>query len=267
MRMLRRPVLVMPKYRGIPLVALPRDRQRVLFPMMLPALWTALSAARHGDLVASNILINEERGRFHLIDPGVTWWSLRPYSPRFRERLWQHGHDDLYVFSTTASAYPLLPPQYGRALDPAWLLEDYLEQMLRAQYPFIPGVVLGSAWFSQSDRQLDVSLPSPADILALGVLYFEILTQRHPLPWLVERPAWSGGFAETPDGLFVNAMRRFQVQGMPNPSDFADIHPEEESLCLALLNLHLREGSHTLRQLSYEATESLKQGHGWEPLR
>ena len=258
-RAARRPVLVTARPRGVRFSALSPERQRALFPTLLPALWMSLSAAPHGALCADAIVYDDQRGRFTLTDPSVTWWTRRPMLRDLDQAYPEAGHDDRYVFWTVPAAYPLLPPQCGLPLRRDWWLGDYLDHLLRGPDLRFYGPLLSCATFRQAPPQdpgeaRAPSLPSAADLLALGVMYFQILTGRHPLPRLAERPAWSGPFADAADGHFAAAVRLLiQQQHLPRASAFADVSPEEDELCMTLLNLHLAEGEATLRRVAAAA--------------
>jgi hypothetical protein len=147
------PALVMPHHPGATLASFPPEQQRRLVVGMMPALWDALVAARHGDLSAENVLVDLERGRFVLIDPGVCLWSLT-----------SSGADDQYdwmdhrvAFTTTPASYPLLPPTYeapGEGLEGLGL-DAHLRVLGRLGGSFMVGPIIGTAWFRPGDREIE----------------------------------------------------------------------------------------------------------------
>jgi hypothetical protein len=202
-----RPALIMPWHEGQDLSALPLDEQRALFPLMLPALWDSLLAARHRDLSPSNLRLLPDGRRFVLLDPGVHLASYGTGKPRNDSKC-----DDLEFFITNARTYPLLPPNApscmiagaqarefwatGTPVEPhelaallacgSLVLRDAQDfeggrAETRTIFPHDANRSVPPGWLkSAGDRVIPRPGPPPADWLAVGVMYFEILTQRHP---------------------------------------------------------------------------------------
>ena len=146
------PVMVMPKYDALGLSHFRSDILRKVFPRMLPSLWNALKKRSHCDLTADNILIDINRARFMLIDPGVCLFNYRSIwsARKALQNKGEHGGfdgngaSDRSLFLTTSTSYPLLNP-------------------------FFNGCVrLGNG-------------PSKADWQAVGLLYYKILCGEPPL--------------------------------------------------------------------------------------
>jgi hypothetical protein len=251
------PALVMPHHPGATLASFPPEQQRRLVVGMMPALWDALVAARHGDLSAENVLVDLERGRFVLIDPGVCLWSLT-----------SSGADDQYdwmdhrvAFTTTPASYPLLPPTYeapGEGLEGLGL-DAHLRVLGRLGGSFMVGPIIGTAWFRPGDREIERAIvrktlelegpprsedprPPAADLLAVGILCFRALTGRHPWPRLAERPLWVGAFGEgAGDPWLAEQTAAVLEEGLPTPDGATEA---EADLCRALLGLEIRDREH-----------------------
>jgi serine/threonine protein kinase len=224
---------------------------------MMPALWDALVAARHGDLSAENVLVDLERGRFVLIDPGVCLWSLTS-SGADDQHDWM---DHRVAFTTTPASYPLLPPTYeapGEGLEGLGL-DAHLRVLGRLGGSFMVGPIIGTAWFRPGDREIERAIvrktlelegpprsedprPPAADLLAVGILCFRALTGRHPWPRLAERPLWVGAFGEgAGDPWLAEQTAAVLEEGLPTPDGATEA---EADLCRALLGLEIRDREH-----------------------
>lgn len=178
-----RPALVMPWHDGDDLGALSREQQRALFPRMLPALWDALLVAPHGDLSPSNLRLLRDRHKFVLLDPGVHLRSPgKSPSPC--------SIDELDMFVTNLQTYPVLP--YGVDL-------MHVGDALSA---FITGITTSrfdalTRWFPKMSSYAlgapSLSVPRSSDWLAVGIMYFVILSGQHPFYRNgFDAPAWAG---------------------------------------------------------------------------
>ncbi len=221
-----RHALVMPWVDAVSLADLPQAEQRQCVPRMLPALWDALCAAPHGDLTARNILIDLSAGRFSLIDPAVLLTSSQSGDRHV---------DLLTVFTTTGSAYPLLPPfWFGEVpADLSAALGGPPETFLQAGRAVAAGDPL--TW-------VPGTAPSVPDRLAIGVLLYEALCGHHPLfDELFGAPAWAGSYGEGVRSPESQAAARARLaRGLVPPSAHAsDVTQGEDNLALALLNLRV----------------------------
>jgi hypothetical protein len=228
--------LVLPRYDGFTLDTVEIGERASLFEHMLPALWTALCASPHGDLNEANLIIDPERSRFHLIDPGVRktgWWAAERTPWVLRDEVWNA------VFITTAANYPILYPVFGgddarraaissqhqdrdepdrddRDLFHQDLFLDLAdaEQLIRvmAKAPGQSAVTTPAAnlfalleshatAFSfgylgvQVSHRQPAAQPNPADLLALGIMYYRALTGAEAFlgpAALLDAPAWVG---------------------------------------------------------------------------
>jgi hypothetical protein len=235
---------------------------------MLPALWSALCQMYHGDLSESNLLIKADYSRFHLIDPGVQITNAILSSTDS----WAIRDDRCYsVFTTTPVNYPLLPPFDAPYLEinaskyQSLDLQGYLNVLSdRNSYVSTLGA---SAYgmFSFKSRQMDHALrstqrrsrPLPSDLLALGLIYYRILTDEELLfgqAILPEGPAWLGElpsaayFPRCQDGsIFAAYVRVANILAENYIARALDKHPlsrVEKQLVSALLNLQVRDQTH-----------------------
>jgi hypothetical protein len=179
-----RPILVTPWHAGQDLGALPREEQRVVFPRMLPALWDALLVARHGDLSPSNLRLLSDRQRFAVLDPGI---QLSSSDLTFGGC----NVDELDLFITNTGSYPVLHPCMTSVMlskPPVGLEPHGLAGLLSmGSPPLRPRVEMPDDCFRKRPG------PPPADLLAVGVIYFVILTGTHPFYRKgFDAPAWCG---------------------------------------------------------------------------
>jgi hypothetical protein len=244
--------LLLPRHEGRPLRELPREQIRRLLPQGLPWLWDALSAAPHGDLHEGNVLVTSSE-HFVLIDPGALHFSHHT-----------HSGDSVSecTFTTNAEHYPILPPYYLPRVPLAQRggLSAHFLQLRQG----LSGVTqLGELTFAGGPSPLlhhpAISLgePAPADLMALGVLYYRALTGQHPLyDAQFTQPAWLGGRClenhRELDTGFEAALARL-ARPIPPPQGAT---PAEAALCLALLELRLgsREQLSELTELAAAAS-------------
>jgi hypothetical protein len=211
--------LVLPRYDGFTLDTVEIGKRASLFERMLPALWTALCASPHGDLNEANLIIDPEHPRFHLIDPGVRktgWWAAERTPWVLRDEVWNA------VFITTAANYPILFPVFGgddarRAAIASPFDEDlFPDSAIAHQYIQIKAAAAGQTVVTTPPANLfgllevhaaacsfgylgvqshHVAQPSPADLLALGIMYYRALTGAEAFlgpTALLDAPAWLG---------------------------------------------------------------------------
>jgi hypothetical protein len=197
------PVMVMPLYKAQAFSAFSNKEKREMFPGILPALWDALCAMDHGDLAESNILLDDDLTRFHLVDPGVLLASLALTPAREEQRTEEYWYASEFCFFTTNAAnYPLIPP-YADLDSHNWgNCEGWFSMILDSPH-YWPGESL----FSPLSRVPTVTggkiekriKPSAQDLLALGIMYFRILSGRELFlgrPVMGDRPAWECDFGE-----------------------------------------------------------------------
>ena len=196
--------LVMPRWDGTTWGELSVEARREMLPAMLPAVWDALCACPHGDLNPSALLIAPNRPLFRILDPGV-----RLDDPECTVGDWHEAQTQF--FTTNTDYYPFLVPQQGPARPRSFeadlevlLVKDALELMevreerrgglwkdwsemcaqFEGQSQRATSGPMGE-WAALCDRAqrvltaLESGLkegPAPADLQALGLMYFEVLT-------------------------------------------------------------------------------------------
>jgi serine/threonine protein kinase len=266
------PVMIMPYHQAIQLADLPIVQQRRLLPRMLPALWSALCKMYHGDLSETNILIQKDYSHFHLIDPGIILVSMTSGANNSSDL-----QDDEFnsVFTTTPANYPLLPPFDNaslfdvQSLNDALTLQDCLQILIRRNSFFSTPDLNSSAYgIFEMDARLITHLqqppqrrsrPLPSDLLALGIIYYRMLTKedlflgREILP---NYPAWQGDlpsaayFPRCQDGSIYVAYQRVANALAENyiarELDKHDLSYAERQLVTALLNLEIQDQDHLL---------------------
>jgi hypothetical protein len=237
--------LVTPWFDGDAFGALDRATQRLLWPRMIDALWRGLAAAPHGDLHPGQIIVAPAHDRFALIDPGVEWL--------IDETLPSGDGNTELVFLTNAEHYPIVPPYFVSPYPVAsrqQLFETFIATKCGTETPMgrnaaACGPVVPGA--------LDESEPRVADLLALGAIYYRVLTGRHP--FYNERrsePAWFGveHFAKVTMAPEAEAMA---TRAVAPPRELAgEVRAAEETLCLALLDLSATD-LESLRRLARDA--------------
>jgi hypothetical protein len=238
------PALITSWHPGSTLAAMSRPSQRGLLPRMMLALWDALAAGTHGDLQPSNVVVAPARDRFALIDPGamVRRRETDPTGPV--------TSSDSLVFVTNARHYPLLPP-YARTLPlatrsgPREHWEAFVESVVaasgagctRAADEAQPPADARHAFPDPSAPPRGE--PHPADLLAVGILYYEALTGTHPFAGAdAGVPAWAALGAR--DGCVRRGDAAETLLATPvAPPSARDpaVRPEEDALAVALLTL------------------------------
>lgn len=181
------PVLLMPYHQAMPLSAYPQEEKCRLFPYMLLFLWDALCFQPHGDLSENNLLVEEDKGNFVLIDPGVCIGGL------------DCGKT---LFTTNAVNYPLLFPHQHVNSGRRWfedftLLEIAEVRGFEERQPRHRGWLPGSGT-TNALQPVKRKRPTAADLQALGLIYYRILSSGHNLPaplGTVHEPAWFGSFS------------------------------------------------------------------------
>lgn len=260
------PGLLTPWHHGDVFGTLAREKQRTLFPRMLPSFWKALSTAHHGDLHPNNIILSPDEDRFHLIDPGAML---------FRNLAANGGHfgGSHMSFVTNVAHYPLLPPydaytsdvslQRGDSLRGHW---EHFKWSLTVSHiaPTAPTIysnvlvreISTDIGHFPAERHRPPNEPAPSDLLALGILYFRLLTNRSPFPDLAQ-PAWSR-ISTVDDRISGIAATESQLdRGITRPKALnSAITDEEEQLVLALLDLQIPNREH-LHALAYGAAKSV----------
>ncbi len=237
------PVLIMPYYEATAFSKLPSYSKRLLFPQMLPALWDALCCMHHGDLSESNILISQQQNLFHIIDPGVI---LSSNSDKY------FGEREQYIFTTTSANYPLLPP-YSHEFNGVGIVNS-----LRRHRPLTRDFqrinhLLGTS-LSEVQRR---SKPSAPDLLALGIIYYRILTGKELFlgqSILPEKPAWlnSDAIFERLDTIIyeqvIECLSNHYIEQELNKNT---ITSSEKKLVSALLNLEVSDKNELLRLVAF----------------
>ncbi|MBL0169552.1 MAG: hypothetical protein IPP90_02325 [Gemmatimonadaceae bacterium] len=241
------PALVTSWQHGVQLDALTPNNQRALIPRLLPMLWRLLADTLHGDLHGSNLIVAPDQTSVALIDPGAR--VLRQ-----RGRAGASEGADALTFVTTPEVYPVLPPYYlpHCSLSAGLTLREHWEGFVRSMTlsdqarPFRAGTnVIGRAMSRTRGRFLADEVttagePHPADLLAIGVLYYQALTGRHPFAHAFSIPAWAG-LTTTDDRVDGgDALSEKMDSAVVVPSTLnAPVSPAEDALALALLDLQV----------------------------
>lgn len=192
------PCLVMPFHEGTTLARQPPGRRADLFRRMLPALWRALEGRPHGDLSASNLLIDPDGARFRLLDPAVCIADGDINS-----------NDRYVVFTANTLFYPLLlpfidaeaaqelmavaaggePQRLYRLMSPTWMLANAMRHLGVA--PDAAMVQALPALAGRPSRDVDARRPVPADMQAMGLLLFHFVTgETLFVPDLIDTGGW-----------------------------------------------------------------------------
>lgn len=229
-----------------------RSERRTLFPNMLPALWDALSVARHGDLRPEH-LIFIEGGRFAIVDPGPQYVLEDPTEM-------DDCAETRLRFTTNHRYYPVLPPYYAGSATDGGLRSQfsrYLHSMSRWRPPTTPGLGVGVFAGTRGGGLVPPwptgEAPLAADLQAMGVIYYETLTGCGlgfaSVPWV--------GLRSLDDDITLHA--EF-IGGVP-PIASARVHASdvtaaEAALAHALVHLEV-EGRDHLVHLVRETVRSL----------
>ncbi|MFY0534319.1 hypothetical protein [Nannocystis pusilla] len=99
--------------------------------------------------------------------------------------------------------------------------------------------------------------PGPADLLAVGILYYEALTGEHPFhDEEFTEPGWLGGVClegfRGSDTGFDAALYRLARPVVRPTARASDVHPDESALAMGLLELRVLDLD-TLVALAYPA--------------
>ena len=202
--------LVLPHHDGFTLDTVEVGQRARLFETMLPALWMALCASPHGDLNETNLIIDPDRSRFHVIDPGVRktgWWAAARTPWVLRDEVWNA------VFITTAANYPILYPVFGgddarhaaiaSPFEEDLFLDTTSPRQRRPTLNTRPANLFGlledhavaCSWGYLGVQSRRAAQPTPADLLALGIMYYRALTGAEAFlgpTALLDAPAWIG---------------------------------------------------------------------------
>lgn len=250
--------LLMPYYDGNTFSHLPQEEQRMMWPRMLSSMWRALVESDHGDLSPDNIILGTRR--FVLIDPGVQMLSSTSSDSSAADNL--NYTDQALLFTCTPRYYPLLPPAYQA---PAFLgntpsVADHLRWLAAlsresALGPVIAGVLPHTTANQTAELQREVlpegikeqenpwPKPGPADLMAVGIIYYEILSGQHPFADFLPTgaPLWEGSYGEAgyeAANQYEHFLTLWQSQKLFPPSHYkSDVSPEEDQLAMGLLQL------------------------------
>lgn len=220
------PVLVMPYYEAVTFSSLPNSAKKLLFPKMLPALWDALCQQRHGDLSESNLLINQTKNIFHIIDPGVYLSS----------DIGDFGHPLLSFFITNPANYPLIAPFSS----PSHKETGLANSLMKLSFP--PAIY--------------PPRPSACDLLALGLLYYRILTGKEFFTdedVFAEMPVWSVRWSSPffqQDRLYMEIYKILSAGYIQNKLEKSPVSPSEKHLLQALINLEIFDKAHLVKLIS-----------------
>jgi hypothetical protein len=164
--------LLLPEHPGERLSALPRQRQRELFPQILPALLEALTHAPHHDLSADCIWMDPDMRRFSLREPGGQFLTRQPV-----------GESQLRYMRVTRpnqKNYPFFSSLWPTEVAPHENLEAHYRRA-RAASRRRPDK---EPYRYERRRFLHV-----ADLHALGVMYYRLLTGHGPYRH-IPAPEW-----------------------------------------------------------------------------
>jgi hypothetical protein len=241
------PALVTPWHNGHAFGALDRGTQREIFPKMIPALWRALAAAPHGDVHPGQFIVTAALDRFVLIDPGVELFVDERHATG-------DGHSEL-SFLTNHEHYPVVPPYYASTFAAAHRRRHFRSFIGTSSGFEVPIGPHASAVGPVIPAVHDGSAPRVADLLALGVVYYRVLTGQHPFyDGQYRYPAWydvtmcEGRTEPRPEALAMLAREVVAPRALAE-----DVTAGEEALCCAMLELSAVDRASLLR-LSREAT-------------
>lgn len=256
--------VLMPAHAGLPLSRLSRDTQRDLFPRMLPALWRALLEHAHHALTPEHLIVSPDGAHFAITSPGT---SANLSEPADDDEFAYYWETETLFRTSDARHYPLLAPhsdlRMREGLDRADLCAYQMSLFaldaaaaagvrevaelpmcasLGGHYPsdyswisFVRGFWRGdiTSWSRALEEQAPAELlPPAADMLAVAIMYYRILTGREPFE--LDAPAWLGRIDEA-------RMRRVMEVSYSAPVDprhvAADVTTAEARLARALLDL------------------------------
>lgn len=184
--------LLMPFCAGTTLASLPRDQQRALFPAMLPALWRALTSCPHGDLKADDLLVDPSGQWFRILDPGVCVDGPARRREPGRSSLDFHSR----IFTTNLANYPLLIPEHGPA--PAKRCAPFGD--IASQLAAYHEAHLFELLATEERPSAPATSPAAADVIAMGAIYFSLLTGSTVADVLeLDAPLWAGFWSDTGD--------------------------------------------------------------------
>ncbi len=230
------PVVILPYHSANPLSKYPRAPKCDLFLSILPTLWDALCAQPHADLSESNILVDEQNQSFILIDPGV---CMASHSVDTSDSYANHR----ILFTTNSANYPLLFPFFDHRGGERNLGEQTLQDML-GDLIDKPDYLLRPSHFSLFGGAAVKKRPSMADMQALGLMYYRMLTGMELLPTVdgaLDEPLWCGRFGEA---YLMKWIERHQRVRDVLSADFirqklAKIDREAATLIEQLVNLQI----------------------------
>ncbi len=211
--------LIMPRYFGKSFSEMNNDMRLQYLHRSLLSIWEALSIYTHGDIQPSNFILDEREQHFYIIDPGVC------YTPQTEELniilrdnsfLSSHGmKTSSQVFTTNSYHYPIIAP-------------------------------FGYSHLNRRTTKLP-NRPSPADSIAIGIMYYTCLTGEHPLvsvPYFT--PQWYHDHRDIPF-----ALEQFENQEVPlfKVAEKYAMFPEFK-LAEKLLNCHINSKEELLSIIS-----------------
>ena len=183
-------------------------------------------------------MINNKKNIFHLIDPGI----LLSSDISSLNTVGGSSHIDYKIdFTTTAMNYPLLMPFESNVFrEKEFNLSDMLAQDAT-------GPVLSSRNPQGSLKTVKkYDRPAPSDLLALGIIYFRILTDTNIFP---TEPVWIGtlgaGYLFYASRQWWNPWReRLSNNYIEKELNKYPITKGEKSLAYSLLNLSIEDSKH-----------------------
>ncbi len=259
------PVLVMALHQATPLAHLPREEKRVLFPRMLPALWVALSKLYHADLSETNLLLQLDQQKFHLIDPGVIITSSRTGPTG---GLVLQDEIQMSYFTTTAANYPLLAPFEDPNLDSSISSFYQATDLLTYLRLLVVGWRTDNIHSLVARRPQELTQapaararPNPSDLLALGLIYFRILTGEELFlgrPIMPQTPVWmtewnysSPSFKSSLREGYRRVLEQLENNYFTRELDSYSLKQAERKLVLALLNLEISDYTQLMRLVEF----------------
>ena len=261
---------ISPEYAGTPLSLLSRREQLDLFPGMITSLVRALSKQPHGALSADHLIVANDRSRFAIVSPGG--FVVESHSSNWGPEGGEHQH----ILATIPENYPLLLPHGDIRLDSGFKLSeafDYQSHLLAFDLAYQagaiverPGIFLGGLWgnpdvdwYRMRNRAgfargglLAHNVPAPkdnptpwaADILALGIIYYRMLTEHSPFP-SVFAPLWNG------ETLLGDVRHGVAITRLPPQSPdemLVDASARESAIALAILDLDMERLAEVLEE-------------------